>query len=275
MLHITGQSWAAAGVSGMHLLAVAGVLSLGSRLHVRAEWLPFGALFVANSISLLVGAAVLWRPASLAERFEAFMPKFSGAPLLLLEFLPAATGFVVAALIANILGAPKLAEIESARIVAHPILVLTTGLLSVWGPRLTAAGWAGRRQEGIALGRGYVALVWSSGLLYALLVSAPVARGIWDRLVPLAYVTPGLVSLSIVANIVNAASFGIRMECVGAGHSPVLVKVEAIANALRLAVLALTRWLGPLAVPVGVLILGTVRTITARKIIARHYLNSA
>ena len=70
-LHIAARSWRAATVSIVQFVVVVGAIGAGIALDIDRAWIPFGALAVANSVSLFVAwvlgmQASMWatRPAS-------------------------------------------------------------------------------------------------------------------------------------------------------------------------------------------------------------------
>ncbi|MFC2153469.1 hypothetical protein ACFLQ7_02420, partial [Actinomycetota bacterium] len=136
-LHIAARSWRAATVSIVQLVVVVAAIGTGLALDVDRAWIPFGALALANAVSLtvawLLGHVGLDVGSTPPMDLRAMLGK--GAWLIQTDLAPAAAAFVVAAIIAALASPEDLGYAEAARVVAQPILVLSAGLSAVLSPR--------------------------------------------------------------------------------------------------------------------------------------------
>ena len=257
MLHLDQRSSVAASVSTVQLLVVVG--SLWS-LHgtAPAEAVPFLALAVANLVSLTVGMSLTWGILRGEGRrsFDNPIPRLgdllsSGRWLLGAQLASAAGTFIAASLVGRLGSLEALGFADAARIVARPVLVLTTGMTAVLGPRLMRA--AGRRadQDGRAIGRTYRFAV-------AVTVAGYVAVFGWahpfnplSTLVPLAYGLPLLVAATVVANGLMGWVLPPRFEAIGSGRATGLLPVDLLAGVAQVTVGALSGWLHAFALPLS------------------------
>jgi hypothetical protein len=106
-------------------------------LHPQQWWLvfvPFGGLFLGNLVSIVVGLRLLagadlhaeYVPAALSERFR----------FLFSEIALQAAWFACNYSILFLLGAAALAQLETARVVASPVMIVVTALLTFMGPAM-------------------------------------------------------------------------------------------------------------------------------------------
>ena len=140
-LHIAARSWRAAAVSIVQFTIVVIAIVAGLALDVERAWIPFGALAVANAVSLSVawvlGNVGLDVGSAPPLRLRAIMGK--GVWLIQNDLAPSVAAFAVAAIIAALASPEDLGYAEAARVVAQPILVLSAGLSAVLSPRAMKA----------------------------------------------------------------------------------------------------------------------------------------
>lgn len=274
MLHICESSWLAAAVSTLHLVAVCGVIVLFVELHLPRAWGPFGALALGNIVSLLFGIIMTRRragggavrlPVRWREVFRA------GRWLLLSGLAPNAAGLVASTLVGHLAGLATLGYTEVARIAGQPLIVLSGGLSTTIGPRLVAAVQHRRRTDARHASRAFLGIVFVAGALYLVLAGEWWPGNPMHWLVPKAFIIPGLVSLTIVANIVMAMAYPARSELLAVGNTRALAQVEWVGNGVRILMACAAQTIGALAVPAGLLILGATRCVGYRVIVhGRH-----
>lgn len=263
LLHIAGSSWAAAGVSGLQLTGVAGGVASLAALDVPAAWVPFGALTAANALSLALGLALalVARPHQGSEAPSLRRLLRAGRWLLLIGLLPVAAGFVSNSLVVRLTDASTLGHAEAARIVAQPLLVLSVGLTAVLGPRSMQAAVTNDEPSARRLRRLFLLLVLGGGMAYALLVGYSWPGNLAERLIPSAYVVPGLVVAALAANVAVGLAFPQRYELLGGGRERALAGTEAIASAGQCLAAVTAGMTDAFAKPLGVAILGLVRLL--------------
>lgn len=274
MLHSGGRSWSAAWVSSFQLaIAVAALLALRA-LAVPHAWIPFGALGLANLVSLLVGIARAeagrrGRQSGAPLRFRELVR--SGRWLLGGGLLQPATGFAAAAIVSRLAGAAALGFAEAARVVAQPVWVLAVGLSSVLGPRSMEAARRRRRTEARRIARTFLLAVLIVGGMTLLWLGIEWRFNPLAWLLPAAYVVNGLVAASIVAQVVAATTFPFRSEVLGAREESAYTRIEGVASFTRVIVSATAPVTRAFAIPLGLAGVGLVRWVGFRRLLSRFY----
>lgn len=254
MLHIDGSSWAAAGVSAVQLAAAVVAIGSFALAGVPATWIPFGSLAIANLFSLLAGAFLI--TGRIRQRPDLRIIRLSelwdlGSWLFVGSLVPSLTAFGVAAVITVLAGAEALGYAEAARIVAQPVLVLGTGLTAVLAPRTMEAALHRAKADADRLLRGYTALVGGSAAVYALVIASAWGVNPMARLVPAAYVEPGLVAATIGVNVLLATAFLFGHELAAARRQRALAFVAIATAPLRLLTAATAGVTGAFARPLA------------------------
>ncbi len=229
MLHIATRSWLAATVSiAQFVVAVVAIFGMMS-LDIEIAWIPFGALSLANLTSLSLGWLLTRRfqhhsPEERSLRFASLARR--GRWLVLQAAAPSLSAFLAATIITRLASPEALGFAGAARVVAQPVLVFATGLTAVLGPRTIEA--AMKRDRAIArhTGRVFLIAIGLAGVAYLGVAGWSWALNPMTRLVPAAYEISGLVALTIVANIANAAIFLQMHELLGAKRELTLAKLS-------------------------------------------------
>ena len=231
-LHIAARSWRAAAVSIVQFTIVVIAIVAGLALDVERAWIPFGALAVANAVSL----SVAWVLGNLGLdvgsapplRLRAIMGK--GVWLIQNDLAPSVAAFAVAAIIAALASPEDLGYAEAARVVAQPILVLSAGLSAVLSPRAMKAAMdddltTARQNRKVYLGMILVAAVGYIAVAGWDWVLNPMAY-----IVPAAYVVNGLVIATVIANFSISAVYLQIHELMGANREKALARIAWIAS---------------------------------------------
>lgn len=271
LLHFGRSSWNAAATSGVQLAMT--VLALAVlHLTVPAAWVPFGALALANGVSLLAG----WLRASPPPRphtdaFALAGMLRSGRWLLVAGFAPGASQFAVAALVAWLAGAAALGHAEAARVVAQPVFVLGMGLQSVLGPRLMETAADRNVKSARQTSRTFVVILLAAAAAYLLLAgpASPVNPMRW--LVPTAYTVPWLVAATIAAHAAFVVPLPFEAQLKGARRERSLALRELATSVLKLAGGATAAATGAFARPLGVGAWGVGRLLALRCAAQAHY----
>jgi O-antigen/teichoic acid export membrane protein len=259
MLHIAQRSWAASAVSGVQLavaiLAVVALIAAG----VPDPAVPFTALALANAASLMSGAGMIRGAPAPEQRLNPSELIRSGRWLLLVGVLPAAAGLISATVVGHQAGATALGYSEAARVVAQPLLVVSTGLGAVLGPRLLASASVG--EEGLTrrYRRLFAAALFLVFTPYGIVVSFDWPGNPAAALLPAAYVVPGLVLVTVAANLLNGLAFSYRYELVGRGRERALATGEGLAGLGQVAVSTAASLLGAVARPLALAAMGLIR----------------
>ena len=274
VLHLGGVSWAAATVSAVQLAGAGGAILSMSLTGTPAAWIPLGALAGANVLSSLVGLVLAWRVGARGgtpEDFDLSTAVRAGRTLVLVAFMPASAEFLAAAVVSHVAGAAMLGYAEAARVVGQPVWVLATGVAAVMAPQAMAAARERRLGDARRLARRQARLIGAVGILYIL-----IAGYVWPwnplaRLLPNAYALTGMVGLMIVANSVLALSALGHAELLGGRRQTTRLRIEVWGNAVRLAMIAGTKWLGAFAIPAGLIALGLVRRLAIDRALRDYY----
>jgi O-antigen/teichoic acid export membrane protein len=148
---------------------------------------------------------------------------------------------------------------EAARIAAHPILVLAFGLSAVLGPRSMEASAAADKGRADRVQRILGLSLLISTVLYGV-IAGP--AGWWNPmtvLVPNAYEIPGLVAVSLLANLAIGWFYARDAEFMGAHRERDLLRIEAAASPVAVLVALTASVTGPFARPLGQLGMGLTR----------------
>ena len=228
MLHIATLSWRAASVSIVQFISVTVAIGVMLLLDVEPAWIPFGALAIANAVSLTFSRIAVHLPESFAApvrlQFRALASK--GKWLVVQASATAAAGFAVAAIIPWLAGPDALGFAESARVVAQPILVLASGFTAVLAPRSMKAGMDRNLTMARQTSRVYHWVIGLSGVGYLAIAGWDWPLNPMTYIVPSAYEVPGLVALSVVANLAIAMVFLQINELLGAHEEKALARIS-------------------------------------------------
>jgi O-antigen/teichoic acid export membrane protein len=260
LLHFAGVSWRAAAMSVVQLLAVVGSLLLLTRLRIPTPWLPFGALLIANILSLALGLLLTAdrRNFEPLERMAVRDLFRSGRWLVLVGLTPAVAWFLSGVLVTHLAGATTLGLVEAARVVSMPVFVLTMGLSAVLVPRLMEAATERRADQARLTSRPFELIIAVSGLLYLLVVGLQWRLNPLPTLLPAAYVVPGVVAVMIVGQALQGVLQPPRAELTGAGWVGLLFRLNVAASATVCLVAATARVTGVFAAPLGYVAQGIV-----------------
>jgi O-antigen/teichoic acid export membrane protein len=273
LLHIAGLSWQAAAVSGVQFLGV--VVSLVVMLIVDAPVaiMPFGALAIANALSLTTGIILgdVFHQEPLDEPLRFLTLARQGRWLLLQASFPSVAHFAVATIIAGLAGAEALGYAEAARVVAQPVLVLATGLTAVLSPRAMEAAMnhdlaAARHTRNI-----FRLVMVGGGLLYIGVAAVPWSLNPMQYLVPSAYVVSGLVAVTIVANLISAGMYVEVNELLGAQKARAMAVIAIVTSPLLVLVALTARTTEAFARPLGNGIRDIFQVAWYRATLHKHY----
>lgn len=235
-LHIADRSWAAASVSAAQFAIAALSIGVLIAMDVTAEWIPFGALAIANLVSLLLGL-VLARPAiggPAPERLDPRSLTRSGIWLMIGVGIPPITAFGAATIITFAVGPEVLGFAEAARVAAHPVLVLGTGLGYVMGPRIMRGAIAGDMEVSRHNHHRFNRFLIMAAGVYALIVGFDWIGNPMALLVPTAYTIEWLVVATVFANIFMAAMVLVLQELTAAKRSRTIALVSMISAPFQL-----------------------------------------
>jgi len=274
MLHIADRSFAAAGVSAAHLATTALAIWVLIVVDVRSEWVPFGALAIANLISLLIGLALAMpkrRSQPSPEHLRLRSLTRSGRWLMVGVGIPTLTAFGSASIITFTAGPEVLGWAEAARIVAHPILVLGTGLGYVMGPRIMRGAIARDAAVSRHNHRRFSGFLVAASAAYALIVGIDWAGNPMSFLVPDAYVVEWLVVATIAANVFMAAVVLVLQELTAAQRTKTIAVVSAISAPLQLLGAATANVTQAFARPISLIIGNGARLYGTSRAISQIY----
>ncbi len=218
MFHLAALSWRAAATSLVQLIGVLVTVGAGLVLDVPIAWIPFGALVVANALSLTFALAVSrmgvhgTAPARLVFRALAAKGKW----LVVQSAAPSVMGFAVSAIIVALAGPEALGFAESARVVGQPIIVLATGFTAVLAPRSMRAAMDRDLVTAQRTSRVYLSIVSAAAVGYLVVAGWDWALNPMVWIVPSAYEIGGLVAVTVIANFATAGVFLQFNELLGA-----------------------------------------------------------
>lgn len=261
LLHIARRSWSSTSMSALQLVMVAvGIVGLRG-LGAPDAWIPFGALALANVATLSLGLFLTHskRRGSVSSPLTFRELAASGRWLLATALAPRAALLVGSIMIVYLAGEEAMGFAESARVTAQPVLVVGTGLSAVLGPRGMEAAIGRNLSRARRHHRAYVGLVAALGLAYLAVAGTAWSFNPMQSLVPSAYVVEGLVAVTIVANIITAATFQYRNELMGGRKEVQLTWIGVVAATLIVVGSATAAVAGAFARPISVTMDATFR----------------
>jgi len=227
MLHIATRSWLAATISIVQFVSVVTAIGVMLILNVGDAWIPFGALAIANAVSLVFSRLIVHLAGSSAapERLQFRSLASQGKWLVVQASATSIAGFSVAAIIPWLAGPDALGYAESARVVAQPVLVLAAGLTAVLAPRSMKAGMDRDERTARKTSTIYLWIIAIAGVGYIAIAGWDWSLNPMSYIVPSAYVVPGLVALTVVANMVTSGVFLQVNELLGAQKETSLARI--------------------------------------------------
>lgn len=273
MLHIAERSWAAAAVSITQMVATAASIGVLIALDVNRLWIPFGALAVANTMSLAVGLA-LARPRRAGDLIEHLRLRTlirSGAWLLVGVGVPTVTTFGAAAIISFKAGPEMLGFAEAARIAAQPLLVLGTGLGFVLGPKVMRSAISGEVAAAKRTHLRYGLLMLVAALAYAAIAGWQWPGNPMAVLIPGAFEIPWLVTATIGAHVLMASLVLVLQELMAAKRARTIAIMGIVSAPLQIAAAATATTTQAFARPLSIAVGNAVRLVGYVPVLRRSY----
>jgi O-antigen/teichoic acid export membrane protein len=254
VFHLASLSWHAATVSVLQFVGVVTVTALLHAADAPVIWLPFGVLGLATLVSLEAGRLLGRRrqPPAALPRYEVAQLMRSGRWLLAIEAITAGATFLASVIVTRFDTPEALGYSEAARIVAQPLFVLAVGLSAALNPRSMEAGTNRDRAAARRVARPYSVLLAVAGLAYGALTIGHWWGNPLGKLVPQAYVIPGLVAVTVASLVLFGLPIIPRSELIGAGRERVLPQVGLFAAVLQCVAAVSAVWIGAFARPLGV-----------------------
>ncbi len=273
VMHQAGRSWLAATTSVVQLTAALAFITLAIVVDMEEAWVPFGALVVANTLSIGVGL-LLARRSSVPAPGKAYRLRslgISGRWLTGFGLLPVGANFVAAAIVAVIAGNDILGSAEAARVAGRPLLVFVTGVSAVLNPRALVAGRDRMRAEGARLARIAYQVVVGSGVLFLVWMGFDWAGNPMAWLVEEAYTVEFLTAATIVYNILWGMLFAEESQLIGGGREVDIFKIYVAGSIVQIAIAFTAPITQSFAIPFSMLGFGMVRLLGYRWSLARLY----
>jgi O-antigen/teichoic acid export membrane protein len=271
MLHSSGKSWWAVGVSAVQLLVASAAILIAVAIGLPAAWIPLSALALANGLSLSAISIVLLRSRFRSQGYRVGSLVEQGFPLLWSSLPSPLAGFVGTWLVGLLAGAEALGYAEAARIVAQPVLVLTLGLAATYEPRSMEFALGRRRLEARHVSRQFSRAVLLVAGVFVIWFGLDWRLNPFSLMTPTAYAIPGLVALSVVANASYSLYFPYRAELIAMRRTRRLFWIEAGGSIFHVAAASSAAWIGSFAQPTSFFCSGAFRSGFARAEAERGY----
>jgi len=273
VMHQSGRSWLAAITSVVQLSVAALAITAGILLDVDKAWIPFGALALANTISITAGLVMAHRRATPARgtRYPFRSLAVSGRWLTGFGLLPVGSAFIAAAIVAVTAGSDFLGFSEASRVAARPLMVFITGVSAVLNPRALVAGRDRDRAEGNRLNRIAYAMVLTSGVAFLLWMGFDWQANPMAWLVEKAYTVEFLTAITIVSNILWGMLFAQESQLIGGGREVDIFKIYVFGAVAQVAIAFTAPMTESFAVPLAHIGFGLTRWIGYRWALNRLY----
>ena len=294
LLHLAGKSWAAATVSLVQAATAGVALIFLVASDVTAQWIPIGALAIANVVSVSTAAYLAHRAgrglpdgdldavAAIQDRMTYRTLTPTGRWLVATGVVSLGNNFAVESAVASLASLEALALAGAAKTVAQPILVLANGLRSVLGPPSMEAARDRDRQAARRVAATFGKLTIGAVVAYVAVAGFDWIGNPLARLIDGAYAVAFLVALSIAANGLNGAAFPGRLELIGAGREKQLFGADLRANIGQLVIAVVIAAVaggnanaGSFARPVAFAALGLGRIFNYKRQLDIHYSSPA
>lgn len=251
-LHVCGRHGSAAICSIVLAATVGVIMTLTLVLHLPVAVtaaLPFGALVLGNIASLVAGVLLLRgveRHIGYDRRALSERSRYLG-----IELIVQGCWFACNYLILGILGAQALANLETARISASPILILAAGvstfMVAALLRQISSADQNGARARGL-LARAFTIVVGGAALYAIVLtIALPAVSQVLNRPVSL-----GLALTRIAAFAFDGCAGLMSAVLVAIGASKAALLTSVVAGVIGLAgTAAFARIVGPIALPLS------------------------
>ena len=270
MLHLSGRSWIAAATSAMHFVGTSVTLLVLYRDFPLLA--PFGALTVGNLLS--IGISMFW--VSHFPMPQVAKPTFGelralGGWLLATGLARTGLNYGTRSVIGLLAGIASLGFLESSRIVAQPIFVITQGLIAQVGPKATEAG---AKRDSAAARRWRLRFGILLSLIafpYALITATSWSPNPFSVLAPRAYAIPGLTAIMLLGVWLTALLRPLKAEMLGARLQRPLAYLTIGLGVLEIAIAFGAIQIGAFAAPVGMTISAIVMMILLRRYLASLY----
>jgi O-antigen/teichoic acid export membrane protein len=259
VLHAAGYSWRAAMMSVTLLGTVLACLLLLHRLGIRPTWVPIGALFLANAVSLVVGW--YWSAAGTTSKHS------SGSGSASSSVWAAGSCWSPHPDCRRVRGGgardPPLQchhpRVRAGRAGAEPAGQRADGgtLGRPW-PQLMQAGAERRGDLARRVSRPFRLLLVAAAASYLLAVGFPWPLNPLPNLLPSAYVVAGLLPVMIIGQMFQSMVQPSRAELTGAGQGRTLLRLELASSAFLCIGSTTAGMTGPFAMPVGAIAQGVV-----------------
>lgn len=166
-LHMTGHHASAAAVSITNLLLVIlGLITIAIVPQGSSPWLPFTVLALSNGLSAILGMTLHRRQAPVAmsrQKMSVWLALKTSASSLITQ----SSSYFNSLIIAGMLSATALAELEGARIAAQPVTVLGVGMAATVLPQAVRARASGKTKLAQKLYARFAGGVLLGGVLYS------------------------------------------------------------------------------------------------------------
>lgn len=287
LLHLGERSWAAAVTSSVQAVGAAISIAVLSALDVTPAWIAFGALGLANVAS---SAYAMWSAARplgesplsdsedrhIVDSLKMRNLATSGRWLASTGVISTGNNLLVSTIIVALAGEVALGFAEAARTIAQPVLVVAMGLRAVLGPDSMRASQLRDRDAAQAVFRTFWLFLTVTVVAYGAVAGVDWTFSPLGALAGKAYVLPGLVLITIMANAFNGGAYPWRLELIGADREPALFRSELWSNGVQLVVGAGLAaiggsWIGAAARPLSMTALGVVRIGLYKRPLDEHY----
>jgi O-antigen/teichoic acid export membrane protein len=162
------------------------------------------------------------------------------------------SGFVGIAILGHLAGVVAVGQYEAARQLAQPLFVLSTGMQSVFRPRLMSATRRRDRPLAARLSRAFMAALGVAGLVATLTVGIPWAGNPLVEYFPNAFAQRGLYSALLIASTLAFSIPIFAFQAIAARRERSLLRLTSTTTLVYVGLVAvLAQPLGSLAMPVA------------------------
>ena len=274
VLHQTSHSFVALSMSIIQFAVVGGVLGVAILFGWPRTWVPFGSLAAANLVSTVAGLAMARSLGAGEERARIALREIVrfGRWLVVAFQTEQWAAFLALSILGWIAGTEALGEYEAARIVTQPIMVAAFGLQAVLRAPAMNAAMRADRQAAVRPTVTYLGLLATLGIGWAVVAGIEWPFNPLPDLFPNAYAQTGLVVALALASVVLHTAPIFSLQILAARRERELLRLHLPNAPIEPSIaLALSAALGPLVMPLAIVVDRAVLLVRLRPVMRRVY----
>ena len=253
MFFVCRKPWNAVSCSAVLLLTTVAALAFFDHIETAETLRPFGAIAVANIVSIGLGLFQFQRIKARPNRTVPAVPQLltSGSWLFAANCVTAGSTLLGFSIVGSLGGMTQLGFLEAARTVSQPVVVFAVGFSTALSPRTMEAVAQNNLAAQLRLIRLASGLCFLVGFLYLLGAGLPHSLNPMSALVPKAYSVPGLVGLMVLGSSLRGALRPLIAVLIAQKKTRKMARIALVGGVLLLSFCCNAGWLGGYSYAIG------------------------